>query len=141
LVTGAYVIFGSILRDDCMAVVNGRRGDDKVRRGKRVPRLAAFLYQKASSQHDVFSDRKNSLVKHGPHPMHEPVIQRKAAAGFADKFNAKSNLGERYSADVQLIKRLTGNKLTTSVQAWAVAIPTKCWCRATTPSEHDVAHR
>ena len=42
-------------------------------------------------EHDVFSDRKDPLVKHGPHFLREPVIKRAAPVGISHKLDAKSN--------------------------------------------------
>ena len=84
-----FVILASITRDDGMAVVNGSRGDDEVRLGKRVSRFPALFHQKPPLEHNVFSDRKNPLVEHRSHDVREPIIQSDAPAGFGDKPNAQ----------------------------------------------------
>src|SRR5713101_4838216 len=64
-------------------------------------------------EHDVFSDRKDPRVKHGPHFLREPVIKRDAPVRISHQLDAKSNFRERYRANVKLVERLPRIKATT----------------------------
>jgi hypothetical protein len=51
------------------------------------------------------------LVEHGPYRIREPVVQFVAAtAPFAEEFDTEAKLGQRYRADVELLKWTDGNK-------------------------------
>ncbi len=97
-------VIAAIPRNHRKPVVNSRGGDDQVPLGESVPRLPAFLHQKPPFEHNVFSDLENTTVEDGAYVVREPVIQFRAARGFADQLNAKSNLGKRNRADIELVK-------------------------------------
>lgn len=63
-----FVVIAAVTRDDCKAVVNGRRGYEEVRLRERVTRFPAFLNQKSPLQHNVFGDLEDPLVKLGVAP-------------------------------------------------------------------------
>jgi hypothetical protein len=67
-----------------------------------VARFSALLNQTAPLKHDVFADRKNPLIEHGPHPVREPIIKPGPAFGLYHKLDAKPNFSQGYRADVKL---------------------------------------
>ena len=85
--------------------MNGGCGYDEIRLRERVARLPAVVDQKPPLEHDVFRDRENPLVKHGPHLAREPVVQRGTAIGFAHELDPKPELCKRDHADIKLLKR------------------------------------
>jgi hypothetical protein len=106
-----------------------------------VSRSPAFLNQKSPLKHDVFGDLENPFVKHGTHLVHEPVIQLSAPIGFTNKFNAKSNLGKRYGADIKLLKRATRHKGDNLCSGFGRRSSDKTLVQVTMPSEHNITHR
>ena len=76
-----------------------------------MARLPPFLDQKEPLEQDVFGDLENPMVEHRAHLVREPVIQLGAAVWFANKLDAKTDLGKCYGTDVKLIKWAPGNKI------------------------------
>ena len=88
-------------------MVNGSRRYDEI----RLTALPALFDQKPPSEHDVFCDRENPLIKHGPHFVREPVVQLSTAIRFAYQLDSKSDLGKSHYADIKLLQRASGNKV------------------------------
>lgn len=103
------VVFPSIARDHRKTVMDGCRGNEKVRLRKCVLGFAAFLHQEPPPEDDVFRDCKNPLIEHRPHLIGKPVVQFGAAAGCG-KLNPKTNLCKGYHADVKLVQGLCGDE-------------------------------
>jgi len=100
--------FSTITRNDGEAVMNGGGGDHEVRLRERVTRFPAFLNQQPPLEQNLFRDLENAAIEHGTHLVHQPVVQFNPAMGLVDKFDAKSNLGQGYYADVKLLQRAAG---------------------------------
>ena len=84
--------------------------DDEVGLRKGVSDFAAFFDQQAPPEHDVFSNRKNSVLEHWPNLVDQPVVQFGAAAGFGYEFNPKANFGKSDGADIQALKGAIGDE-------------------------------
>ena len=76
-----------------------------------MARFSTFFHHNPPLEHDVFGNLQNPLFKYGAYNVSYSVIQFVAAAApFTQKLDAEAKLGERYRADVKLVKRMAGDE-------------------------------
>ena len=90
--------------------MKGRRRNDEIGLREGIVRLAAILDQQSPFEHDVFGYREHALLEHGSYFVRKPVAELGATTGVGDEFNAKSNFGEGYRADMEKLERLGGDE-------------------------------
>ena len=83
-----------------------RSSNDEIRLRVRVSGLPSVLDQQTPLEHDVFSHRKNALLKHGSDFVREPIVQLTANVGVRQEFNTEADFGEGNAANEQPIERL-----------------------------------
>ena len=95
----------AITGDDGQTVLDGGGRYDEVGLRKDMADFAAFFDQQAPPEHDVFGNRKNAALEHGPYLVDQPVIEFGAAIGFGYEFNPKPNFRGDDDADIQALQR------------------------------------
>ena len=100
----------SVASDHGKTVMNRGGGYEQVGLRENVCRLPAFFNQQAPRENDIFGNLENPLLKHGPHPLREPLVQLRSANGFRNKFNSESNFSKGNGADLELRKGPIGDK-------------------------------
>jgi hypothetical protein len=114
-----------------------RSGCEKV-----LPALRPSFNQKPPLKHNVFRNRQDALLKHGPHLVCQPIVQLGAPSRIGDQFNAEPDLCERCRAGEETIKRLRRHE---GLRLWAqvgdAAARREYSYRAANPSRSCVAHR
>ncbi len=90
--------------------MKGRRRDDEIGLREGIARLAAILDQQSPFEHDIFGDREYALLEHRSYLVRKPVAELGSTPGVGDEFNAKSNFGEGYRADMEKLERLSGDE-------------------------------
>lgn len=121
LSTGTFPLSKSaVLRDTtvspwCSAVAAMRRsGCTKV-----WPDFSSVFDQKAPLQHDVFIDRKDSILEHRSQLVREPIVELHPSAGVIEELDPEPNLGEGHDADIQKVQCLAGDKVQdVAVRTW-----------------------
>ncbi len=98
-----HVVIGAVARDDCEPLVKGGSGNDEIGMRAGMAGFPALFQQEPPSEHDIFRDRKNPSVKHGPHFLCQPIRNLLAARPLLNNLNAEANFSERENADVKLV--------------------------------------
>jgi hypothetical protein len=129
-----------ITRDDRQAVMKSRGGDDEIWLREGVTHLAAIFQQQSPFERNVFGDRQNALLEHGPQSMREPFVQCSAAAGVTNGFDTEPYLCECDCAHVKQIERLPTHK---GDDLWLRSGPAKLGqhVRVEQPTRHKLTSR